>query len=86
MRANFKRYVDQITQNVITLLNIWKIETIGSKLSVIENRKIASRCRIASSVSGPLRSLLFARGRANMTILYGFKEIQRTHWDVYGIY
>jgi hypothetical protein len=25
MRANFERYVDQITQNVITLLNIWKI-------------------------------------------------------------
>jgi hypothetical protein len=25
MRANFKRYVDQITQNVLTLLNIWKI-------------------------------------------------------------
>ena len=25
MRANFKRYVYQITQNVVTLLNIWKI-------------------------------------------------------------
>ena len=27
MRANFERYVDQITQNVIPLLNIWKIQT-----------------------------------------------------------
>jgi hypothetical protein len=25
MRANLKRYVDQIAQNVIMLLNIWKI-------------------------------------------------------------
>jgi hypothetical protein len=45
MRANFERYVDQITQNVTALLK--------SKLSVNENRKIASRCRIASGVSGP---------------------------------
>ena len=27
MRANSNRYVDQITQNVIALPNIWKIET-----------------------------------------------------------
>jgi hypothetical protein len=55
MNGNFKRYVDQITQNVIALLNIWKTRTtVGSKLSVSENRKIASRCRIASSVSGTL--------------------------------
>ena len=27
MRAKFERYVDQITQNVIALLNIWKIQT-----------------------------------------------------------
>jgi hypothetical protein len=25
MRANFERYVEQVTQNVIALLNIWKI-------------------------------------------------------------
>ena len=25
MKGNFKRYVDQMTQNVITRLNIWKI-------------------------------------------------------------
>jgi hypothetical protein len=48
MRANFKRYVDQITQNVI----FGKFK-LGSKLSVSENRKIAPRCRIASGVSGP---------------------------------
>jgi hypothetical protein len=54
MRAKFKRYVDQITRNVITLLNNWKFK-LGSKLSVSENRKIASRCRIASGVYGPLR-------------------------------
>jgi translation initiation factor 2 gamma subunit (eIF-2gamma) len=39
MRANFERCVDQITQNVITLLNIWKIQTIGSKLSVSEKSR-----------------------------------------------
>jgi hypothetical protein len=27
MKENFERYVDQITQNVIALLNIWKIQT-----------------------------------------------------------
>ena len=32
MRANFERYVDQITQNVIALLNIWKVQT---KIKVI---------------------------------------------------
>ena len=51
MRANFKRYVNQITQNVIT--EIFGKFKLGSKLSVSENRKIASRCRIASGVSGP---------------------------------
>jgi hypothetical protein len=27
MRANFETYVDQTTQNVIALLNVWKIQT-----------------------------------------------------------
>ena len=27
MRGNFERYVDQITQNVIALPNIWKMLT-----------------------------------------------------------
>jgi hypothetical protein len=53
MKVNFERYVDQITQNVIALLNIWKIQT-RIKLSVSENRtEIASRCRIAPGVPGP---------------------------------
>ena len=52
MRANFKRYVDQITQNVTALRNIVKFK-LESKLSVSENGKIASRCRIASGVYGP---------------------------------
>ena len=43
MRENFGRYVDQITQNLIALLNIWKIQT-RIKVIVSENRKIASRC------------------------------------------
>jgi hypothetical protein len=35
MRANFERYVNQITQNVTALLKIWKIQSVN------ENRKIA---------------------------------------------
>ena len=32
----------------------FKLHPVGSKLSVSENRKIASRCPIASGVYGPL--------------------------------
>jgi hypothetical protein len=53
MRANFERYVDQITQNVIALLNVWKIQTIGSKLSVIENR-VALSNRVRNLILGVL--------------------------------
>jgi hypothetical protein len=55
MRENFERYVDQITQSVIAFLNIWKIQT-----RISENQKIASRCRIAPRVSGPLLSICHA--------------------------
>jgi hypothetical protein len=37
----------------MALLNFGKFK-LGSKLSVNENRKVESHCRIASGVSGPL--------------------------------
>jgi hypothetical protein len=42
MKENFERYVDQITQNVIALLNIWKIENVKIEKSrrVVESRPV----------------------------------------------
>ena len=71
MRANLKRHVDQITQNVITLLNTSKFK-LGLKSSVRGNRKIVSRCHIASCVSGPLDvhilSLVHAMKKSNSSL------------------
>jgi hypothetical protein len=47
MRANFKRYVDQISQNVIALLNIWKIWT---RIKVIGQRKSKNRVALSNRV------------------------------------
>jgi hypothetical protein len=47
MRANFKRYVDQITQNVITLLNIWEILT---RIKVIVQWKSKNRVALSNRV------------------------------------
>jgi hypothetical protein len=46
MKGNFKRYVDQITQNIIALLNLNITKTPGSKVSVSENRKTAFSNRV----------------------------------------
>jgi glutathione peroxidase-family protein len=51
MKWNFQRYVNQITQNVIALLNIWKI--LNKDQSYRSNWKIAPRCRITFGVSWP---------------------------------
>ena len=63
MRANFKRYVDQTTQLVITLLKY--LENLNQDQSYRsvknENRKIASRCRITSGVSARLHGSLRSR-------------------------
>jgi hypothetical protein len=37
MRENFERYVDKITQNVIALSNIWKIQI---RIKVIGQRRV----------------------------------------------
>ena len=47
MRANFERYVDQITQNVIPLLNIWKILT---RIKVIVQWKSKNRVALSNHV------------------------------------
>ena len=55
MKEDFKRYVDQITQNVIALLHICHLKNLNqdqSYRSCSENKKIALRCRIASGVCG----------------------------------
>jgi hypothetical protein len=55
MKGDFKKYVDQITQNVKALLHICHLKNLiklRSKLSVSDNQKIELRCRIASGVSG----------------------------------
>jgi hypothetical protein len=83
MRANSKRYVDQMTQNVITLLNIWKIK-LGSKWSVSENRKIASRCRIASGVSGPKYYTTFV-WNCRMQPAYNLNCVNPAHKLVYVV-
>jgi hypothetical protein len=46
MKGNFKRYVEQITQNIIALLNLNITKTPGSKVSVSENRKTAFSNRV----------------------------------------
>ena len=65
MKRNSKRYVDQTTQNVITLLNtvFGKLKP-GSKLSVSKNRAavesrpvcLGERCQYKTA---PLRELTF---------------------------
>jgi hypothetical protein len=47
VRANFERYVDQITQNVITLRNICKIET---RIKVIGQWKSKNRVALSNRV------------------------------------
>jgi hypothetical protein len=54
MRANFKRYVDQITQNVITLLNQFRKFKLGSKFISGQWIKIENSCCVAELASGPL--------------------------------
>jgi hypothetical protein len=46
-RGNFERYVDQITQNVIALLNIWKILT---RIKVIGQWKSKNRVALSNRV------------------------------------
>jgi hypothetical protein len=47
MRANFEKYVDQISQNVLTLLNIWKIQT---RIKVIGQWKSKNRVALPNRV------------------------------------
>jgi hypothetical protein len=52
MKVNFRRCVDQITQNVI-------VSKYLENLNVVSQRKIAPRCRIASGLSLSLRTESF---------------------------
>jgi hypothetical protein len=53
MKGNFKRHVDQITQNAIAPLNIWNLNQDHGELSVSENRRVAPRYRSNMNIVGP---------------------------------
>jgi hypothetical protein len=54
MKEDYKRYVDQITQNVIALLHICYLKNLNQHQSYrsVKIKKMALRCRIASGVCG----------------------------------
>ena len=68
MRANLKRHVDQLGKF-----------KLGLKLSVSENRKIASRCQIASGVSGPLGVHILSFVHVMNTIIPPFDSVKKSN-------